>query len=54
MAKVSAVQRNLKRTRLIAKFATKRAELKAIIMDKTVSQEEAFQCNIEIGTASKE
>jgi small subunit ribosomal protein S14 len=33
MAKKSAIQRNLKRVRLIEKYASKRAELKAIIAD---------------------
>lgn len=53
MAKVSAVQRNLKRTRLIAKYATKRAELKAIIMDKTVSQEERFNATLKLAQLPK-
>ena len=33
MAKKSAIQRDLKRRRLIAKFANKRAELKAILVN---------------------
>ncbi|MEM7443168.1 MAG: 30S ribosomal protein S14 [Pseudomonadota bacterium] len=42
MAKVSAVQRNKKRERLAAKYAEKRAALKAIADDKSVSAEERF------------
>ena len=40
MAKVSMVQRELKRARLVKKYAAKRAELKAIIADESVSMEE--------------
>ena len=43
MAKKSAIQRNLKRVRLIEKYAKKRAELKAIIADPN-TDDEAF-CN---------
>ena len=34
MAKKSAIQKNLKRIRLVKKFAKKRAELKKIIKNK--------------------
>ncbi len=40
MAKNSMVQRELKRTRLVAKYADKRSELKAIIMRADSSYEE--------------
>lgn len=40
MAKVSMIQRELKRTKLVAKYATKRAELKAIISNPDVGFEE--------------
>lgn len=53
MAKVSAVQRDLKRRRLIAKYATKRAELKAIIMDKNASQEERFNATLKLAKLPK-
>lgn len=43
MAKVSAVQRNLKRIRLVEKYAAKRAELKAAIANPKSSDEEFFQ-----------
>ena len=40
MAKVSMVQREKKRTRTVKKYAKKRAELKATIMDLSASFEE--------------
>ncbi len=40
MAKNSMVNRELKRVRLVKKYAVKRAELKAIIKDLSVSDEE--------------
>lgn len=42
MAKVSAVQRDLKRRKLAKSLANKRAALKAIISDKSVGVEERF------------
>ena len=42
MAKVSAVQKDLKRRKLAKSNANKRAALKAKIMDKNVSMEERF------------
>ena len=39
MAKISAIHRNLKRERLIAKYAAKRAELKAIRQPETSDEE---------------
>ena len=43
MAKVSAIQRNLKRIKLSNKFFNKRAKLKKIIMDKKLPLEERFK-----------
>ena len=43
MAKVSAVQKDLKRRRLAKKYANKRAKLKAIIKNRESSMEERFQ-----------
>jgi small subunit ribosomal protein S14 len=40
MAKTSMVNREVKRTKLAAKYAAKRAELKRIIRDLNVSDEE--------------
>ena len=42
MAKVSAVNRNLKKIKLNKKYNEKRKNLKKIIMDKKVSLEERF------------
>jgi len=43
MAKKSAIERNTKRMRLAARYAKKRAELKAVIKDANVSPEEKFK-----------
>jgi small subunit ribosomal protein S14 len=40
MAKKSMIQRELKRTKLVAKYATKRAELKAVIRSVNSTDEE--------------
>mgnify|MGYP001391112540 CR=1 FL=1 len=53
MAKVSAVQRDLKRRRLVKKYADKRAALKAKIMDKDASPEERFQAVLEMSELPK-
>lgn len=46
MAKKSAVERDLKRRRLVGKFADKRAELKAISKDETLPQGERFAARL--------
>ncbi|MBL1438321.1 MAG: 30S ribosomal protein S14 [Rhodobacteraceae bacterium] len=43
MAKVSMVQRELKRQRLVAKYATKRAALKEISTNRDLPMEERFK-----------
>ena len=43
MAKTSMVQREHKRTKTVAKFAVKRAELKAVISSVTASDEERWE-----------
>jgi small subunit ribosomal protein S14 len=43
MAKVSMINREKKRTKLVAKFVNKRAELKAIVADPEVGFEEKQQ-----------
>ena len=40
MAKTSMIQRDVKRTKLVKKFAAKRAELKAIVLSSTASYDE--------------
>ena len=46
MAKKSQINRNAKREKLVAKFATKRAELKAKIQDMKVAPEERFEAQL--------
>jgi small subunit ribosomal protein S14 len=48
MAKVSMVQRNDKRRRMVKSYANKRAKLKAIIQDRNVSPEERFQAALQL------
>ena len=43
MAKVSSIQKNLFRNKLIAKFKNKRKELKAKIKDKNISIEDRIK-----------
>ena len=42
MPKTSSLQRNQKRIRLVAKFAAKRAELKAALINPATTDEEFF------------
>ncbi len=46
MAKKSQINRNAKREKLVAKFAVKRAELKAKIQDMNVAPEERFEAQL--------
>lgn len=48
MAKVCMIERDRKRKQAIAKYAAKRKELKAIIMDKSVSMEERFDAQLKL------
>lgn len=48
MAKKSAVERNKKRIRLVKNYAVKRAELKAITRDKSVSAEDRFKAALQL------
>ena len=43
MAKVSMIQREKKRAKTVAKYAAKRAELKALILDQNISEEERWE-----------
>ena len=49
MAKKSSIQRNLKRQRLVAKYAAKKAELKKILSDPNTSDEEFFKAQKQLG-----
>ncbi|SDG37912.1 SSU ribosomal protein S14P [Onishia taeanensis] len=48
MAKKSMVGREQKRAELVAKYAAKRAELKAIIYDVNASDEERFDAQLKL------
>ena len=48
MAKVSMVNREKRRTKLVAKYARKRAELKAIINDQEKPMEERFRASLKL------
>ncbi|MEE9376076.1 MAG: 30S ribosomal protein S14 [Rhizobiaceae bacterium] len=48
MAKVSAIEKNKKKQRLVKKFAKKRAELKAIISQRELPIEERFKAQLEL------
>lgn len=48
MAKVALIQRELKREKLVAKFAKKRDELKAIARDLSKTQEERDAARAEL------
>lgn len=48
MAKKSATEKNASRQRLVKKFANKRAELKAIVMDRSLEPEERFAAQLKL------
>jgi small subunit ribosomal protein S14 len=48
MAKKSSVQKNLNRAKLVARYADKRARLKAIANDKELPIEERFQAVLKL------
>jgi small subunit ribosomal protein S14 len=48
MAKKSSVERDLKRRRLAKQYAAKRAALKAIASDKTLTNEERFRARLKL------
>jgi small subunit ribosomal protein S14 len=48
MAKTSAVEKNRKRIRLVKKFASRRARLKAIASDQSVPAEERFAARLKL------
>ena len=48
MAKVSMVEREKKRQRLVAKYAEKRAKLKAIAKDEELPMEERFKARLKL------
>ncbi len=48
MAKVSMIQRELKREKLVRKFANKRAELKAIILNPESTDEQVHEAQVKL------
>lgn len=48
MAKTSMIQRELKRAKLVNKYASKRAALKAVIRDITKSDEERYDAQLKL------
>ncbi len=48
MAKVALIERELKRDKLVAKYAKKYAELKAIINDANKSDDERYAARLEL------
>jgi small subunit ribosomal protein S14 len=48
MAKTSAIERNLKRIKLVKKFAKKRLELKKIINNKKLPLSERFEAQLKL------
>ena len=48
MAKTSMINREQKRTKLVAKYAAKRAELKKIILDPTAEPEAKWDAQVQL------
>lgn len=48
MAKKSAVEKNQKRIRLVKRYAAKRARLKALARDESVSAEDRFAARLKL------
>lgn len=48
MAKKSSVEKNKRRTSLVKKFASKRAALKAITTDHSLTMEERFKAQLKL------
>ena len=53
MAKTSAVQKNLKRIKMVKKYAKKRAELKKIINNKKLELSERFAAQLKLNKLPK-
>lgn len=53
MAKKSAIEKNDKRRRLVAKFAGKRAALRAMAKDATLPPEERFKARLKLNELPK-
>ena len=53
MAKTSAIQKNLKRIKLVEKYAKKRANLKKIIKNKKLDLSERFAAQLKLDKLPK-
>ena len=53
MAKKSAIEKNLKRMKLVKRFAKKRAELKKIINNKKLELSERFEAQLKLNKLPK-
>ena len=53
MAKKSVIYRNIKRERLVARYASKRAELKKILADPKTSEEEFYDAQAKLDKLPK-
>ncbi len=54
MAKKSAVEKNARRARMVAKYAKKRAELKAKIKDRSVAEDERWFAALELSSLPRD
>ena len=48
MAKISAVEKNERRRKMVARYAAKRKALKAIIMDRSKPMDERFRAQLKL------
>lgn len=48
MAKLSVIEREKKRTKVVAKYAARRAELKAIVGDRNRSDDERWDAQLQL------
>jgi small subunit ribosomal protein S14 len=53
MAKTSSVEKNNRRRRMVKQFASKRAKLKAAVMDKSLPVEERFEATIKLAAVPR-
>ena len=54
MAKTSSIQKNQKRMRLVKKFAAKRAALKTMANNRSLSPEERFNARLKLTTLPRD
>jgi len=48
MAKTSMINRDIKRTKIVKKYASKRAELKAVVLSATASYDEKMEAQTKL------